>query len=186
VILKKSGRGKFGYENIKELDGLFDYRYFLRRHILVLESKIDKLTIDVDDLIGNLFAPLRKLFPAAEFSYILFTDKNSIYQKKYFSKRRQIKRFPFKLYDRLKREGISTLFFSFNESRADFERMKDHLITQYRTIHKLGVAIQGKTTVTDKEITVFDGGETPHLKLVKDHATKLWREVKLTHKNTRK
>ena len=186
VILKKSGRGKFGYENIKELDGLFDYRYFLRRHILVLESKIDKLTIDVDDLIGNLFTPLRNLFPVAEFSYILFTDKNSIYQKKYFSKRRQIKHFPLKLYERLKREDISTLFFGFNESRDDFERMKDHLITQYRAIHKLGVAIKGKTTITDKEITVFDGGETPHLKLVKDNATKLWREVKLTHKNTRK
>ena len=186
VILKKTGKGKFGYENIKELDGLFDYRYFLQRHILVLESKVDKVAISVDELTRGLFGPLRKLFPKAQFSYILFTDKNSIYQKKYFSKRRQIKHFPLKLYEHLRKEDVSTLFFSFNESREDFERMKDHLITQYRAVHKMGVTIKGKTTITQKEIMVFDGGETPHLKLVKDTATQLWKEVKLTHKNTRK
>jgi len=152
----------------------------------VLESKVDKVAISVDELTRGLFGPLRKLFPKAQFSYILFTDKNSIYQKKYFSKRRQIKHFPLKLYEHLRKEDVSTLFFSFNESREDFERMKDHLITQYRAVHKMGVTIKGKTTITQKEIMVFDGGETPHLKLVKDTATQLWKEVKLTHKNTRK
>ncbi|HAJ78406.1 MAG TPA: hypothetical protein DCO75_01425 [Fibrobacteres bacterium] len=186
IILKKTGRGKFGYESIKERDGLFDYRYFLQRQILVLESKVEKVAINVDDLLKNLFKPLRELFPHARFTYLLFTDKNSIYQRKNFSRRRQIKYFPMRIYRHLYNEGISMLFFSFNESRDDFERMKDHLITQYRVLHKMGVALHGKTVITDKELIVFDGGETPHLKLVKDNSTGLWREVKLTHKKNRK
>jgi hypothetical protein len=40
--------------------------------------------------------------------------------------------------------------------------------------------------ITAKEIMVFDGGETPHLKLIKDTSSQFWKEVKLTHKNTRK
>lgn len=182
IILKKTGKGRFGYENIKELDGLFDYRYFLQRQILVLESKLEKVMVNVDDLLKNLFEPLRTLFPRARFAYLLFTDKNSIYQKRYFTKRRQIKLLPLKIYRRLYEHGIATLLFGFNESRDDFERMKEHLITQYRALHKLGVTLKGKTVITGKEISVFDGGETPHLKLVKDKATGLWKEVKLTHK----
>jgi hypothetical protein len=178
VILKKTGKGKFGYENIKELDGLFDYRYFLKRTILVLESKIDKISIDCDDLHTNLFTPLANLFPDAHFAYVLFTDKKSIYQKKQFSRKRQIKQFPFKIYEKLKELGIATLFFSFS--------MKDHLITQYRTIHKMGTAIKGRTVITEKEISIFDGGETPHLKLIKDVSSGMWREAKLTHKSRRK
>ena len=50
----------------------------------------------------------------------------------------------------------------------------------------MGVALHGKTVITGKELIVFDGGETPHLKLVKDNSTGLWREVKLTHKKSRK
>jgi hypothetical protein len=185
IILKKSGKGKFGYENIKELDGLFDYRYFLQRHILVLESKLEKISVNVDALMHNLFIPLRQLFPKASFTYILFTDKNSIYQKRYAARRRQVKQFPLKIYEQLNKEGVGTLFFSFNESRADFERMKEHLITQYRALHKMGVILKGKTVVTGKEIVVFDGGETPHLKLIKDTVTGMWKEVKLTHKQLR-
>jgi hypothetical protein len=186
VILKKTGKGKFGYENIKELDGLFDYRFFLQRQIMVLESKLEKVTVDVDDILGQLFTPLRELFPKARFSYILFTDKNSIYQKKFFTRRRQLKRFPLKIYRQLGAQGISTFLFGFNESRDDFERMKEHLITQYRAFHKMGVTLKGKTVITDKVLSVFDEGETPHLKLIKDDATGLWREVKLTHKKNRK
>jgi hypothetical protein len=186
VILKKTGRGKFGYENVKELDGLFDYRYFLRRHILVLESKVERTSISLEEVTKNLFEPLRDLFPKAGFSYILFTDRNSIYQKRHFTKRRQIKQFPLKIYRRLREAGIGALFFGFNETRDDFERMKSHLITQYRALHKMGVALSGRTVITGKEIIVFDGGETPHLKLVKDPATGMWKEVRLTHKKRRK
>jgi hypothetical protein len=183
VILEKTGRGKYGYENIKEIDGLFDYRYFRLRNILVLESKLEKLSINCDDLLDNCFVPLSNLFPDAHFSYVLFTDRNSIYQKRQFERRRQIKQFPYRIYSRLKEHGVATLFFSFNEARDDFERMKDHLITQYRAVNRMGVTLKGRTVITDRELTVFDGGETPHLKLVKDARTGLWREVKFTHKN---
>jgi hypothetical protein len=186
VILKKTGKGKFGYENVKEIDGLFDYRYFRQRNILVLESKIEKLNINCDDLLENLFEPLVTLFPDAHFSYVIFTDRNSIYQKRQFERRRQIKQFPYRVYCRLKARGIATLFFSFNETRDDFERMKDHLVTQYRAINRMGVTLKGRTVITDKELTVFDGGETPHLKLVKVPSGGLWREVKLTHKRRKK
>jgi len=186
VILEKTGRGKYGYENIKELDGLFDYRYFLQRNILVLESKLEKLTVDAGDLLENLFAPLATLFPDAHFSYVLFTDRNSIYQKRNYERRRQLKQFPLRLYRRLADAGIATLFFSFNESRDDFERMKDHLVTQYRAINRMGVTLSGRTMITDKELMIFDGGETPHLKLVKEPHSGFWREVRLTHKSRKK
>lgn len=182
VILKKTGKGKYGYENVKELDGLFNYRYFLQRNILVLESKLEKLAIDCDDLLRNLFEPLATLLPDAHFSYVLFTDRNSLYQKRNFERRRQIKQFPLKLYRRLKAAGIATLFFSFNENRDDFEQMKEHLVTQYRAINRMGVTLRGRTVISDGELMIFDGGETPHLKLVKDGRTGMWREVKLTHK----
>jgi|WetSurMetagenome_2_1015567.scaffolds.fasta_scaffold00150_7 hypothetical protein len=186
VILKKTGKGKFGYENVKELDGLFDYRYFLQRSVLVLESKLEKLAIDADDLLDNLYGPLATLFPDAHFCYVLFTDRNSIYQKRGYERRRQIKQFPLRLYRRLKDAGIATLFFSFTEQRDDFERMREHLVTQYRAINKMGVTLRGRTVIRDKELMVFDGGETPHLKLIKDERTGMWREVKLTHKSRKK
>jgi hypothetical protein len=50
----------------------------------------------------------------------------------------------------------------------------------------LGVTLKGKTVITDKVLSVFDEGETPHLKLIKDKATGLWKEVRFTHKKNRK
>jgi hypothetical protein len=90
---------------------------------------------------------------------------------------------PIKIYEELAACGVNAMFFTFNESRDDFEKIKDFLITQYRSICNLGVTLYGKTVLTDKELTVFDGGETPHIKLVKDARTGLWREVRLRHKS---
>jgi hypothetical protein len=185
VILKRSGRGKYGYENIKELDGLFDYRYKGDRHMLVLESKLDRINVDCDDLVDNLFTPLRQLFPDARFSYVLFSDESSIFVKQRYKRHRRLKQLPVKIYERLRREGVGLLCLTFNETAADFERMRDHLITQYRSVVRLGVTMNGKMVVTPKSITLFDGGETPHLKLMKDARQGLWREVKLTHKSRR-
>ncbi|MCL2220458.1 MAG: hypothetical protein FWB94_11335 [Chitinispirillia bacterium] len=189
IILKQTGRtgegahGKFGYENIKELDGFFDYRYGGRRYILVLESKLERVNVNCGDLVGNLFMPLRELFPEAAFSYVLFTDRHSIITRGTNESYRQLKALPVKIYEELKPHGIDTLFFTFNETREDFERIKDFLITQYRSIRNLGVTLRGKTIITDKELTVFDGGETPHIKLVKDVKTGFWREVPMKHKS---
>jgi hypothetical protein len=182
IILKRTGRGKFGYENIKELDGFFDYRYGGRRYILVLESKLEKVNVNCDDLLSHLFLPLRQLFPDTRFYYVLFTDRNSIYVKHAYSRWRQIKQLPVKIHERLSGDGIGTLFFTFNETRDDFERMKDFLILQHRAVSNQAVTLHGKTVISEKELLVFDGGETPHIKLVKDSSSGLWKEVKLRHK----
>ena len=79
-------------------------------------------------------------------------------------------------------KGIGSLFFTFNETREDFERIKNFLMLQYRAIKNLSLTLYGKTIISDKELTVFDGGETPHIKLVKDVPSGLWREVSLRHK----
>ena len=182
IILKRSGRGKYGYENIKELDGFFDYRFMGKRHILVLESKLEKINVDCDDLEGNLFAPLFQLFPEARFYYVLFTDKYSIYSRNNFNRWRQLKQFPVKIHQRLHAGGIGTLFFTFNETREEFERIKNFLIVQYRSLCNQKLTLFGKTVISEKELIIFDGGETPHIKLVKDPRSGFWREVSLRHK----
>lgn len=185
VILRRSGRGTYGYENIKELDGLFDYRYGEQRHIMVLESKLDRINVNSPDLVTNLFGPLRALFPQACFSYILFGDTDAIYIRKHYARRRAIKQLPRLLYQTLHAHGIGVLFFTFNESRDDFERIKNHLITQYRAIAHLGLELRGRMKLSDTEIVLFDEGETPHMKLVKDERSGMWREVAMSHKRPR-
>jgi hypothetical protein len=186
VILRHTGKGKYGYENIKELDGFFDYRYSGKRHILVLESKIEKINVDCADLVNNLFYPLRRLFPEAKLHYILFTDRHSVFVDGNYRRRREVRRQCADIASHLSDYGIGSLFFTFNESRSDFERIKDFLILQYRSLHRESLALFGKTVISEKEITIFDGGgETPHLKLVKDPATGMWREIPLRHKKER-
>jgi len=182
IILKRSKKGKFGYENIKELDGFFDYRFMSKRHILVLESKLGKINVDCDDLMDNLFTPLKALFPQAQFHYLLFTDKYSVYSRSGANRYRQVKSVPVSIYERLKKEDIGTLFFTFNENRDDFEKIKNFLIVQYRAIKKMSFTIIGKSIISEKEVMIFDGGETPHIKLIKDPKTGLWKEVVLRHK----
>jgi hypothetical protein len=182
VILRRSGRGKFGYENIKELDGFFDYRYGGKRHILVLESKLEKINVDYADLINNLFYPLRRLFPGAKLHYILFTDRHSIYVRNNYGRRREVRPFCADIARHLSDYEIGSLFFTFNESRDDFERIKDYLLLQYRALRKQSLTLYGKTIISEKELIIFDGGETPHLKLVKDPQSGLWREIPLRHK----
>ncbi|MCX7727216.1 MAG: hypothetical protein N2053_10265 [Chitinispirillaceae bacterium] len=183
VILRKTGKGKYGYENIKELDGFFDYRFDGKRHILVLESKLEKININCKELINNLFSPLKELFPEAFFHYILFSDRNSVYVKNNFRKWRQVKQNIVNIYQSLKENGIGSLFFTFNESREDFERIKEYLMLQYRAFRRLSLTLHGKTIITEKEITIFDGAETPFMKLVRDSSAGRWREIPLKHKS---
>jgi hypothetical protein len=183
VILQRTGKGKYGYENIKELDGLFDYRFQNSRYIMVLESKLDKISLCCGDLLHNLFNPLRHLFPEAHFSYILFSESESIFVKKDISRLRRLKQIPQNIFETLREENIGVLFFTFNEAYTDFEKMKEHIITQYRSVAHLGTMLHGKMFLSDHEIILFDGGETPHIKLLKDRHSGLWREVRLTHKN---
>jgi hypothetical protein len=177
VILKNTGKGKFGYENKKEIDGLFDYRYFRKRHILILESKIEKLNINEDNLINNLFNPLNEFFPESYFTYILFTSKESIYSKKNFKKQRKMQNKPIKIYEELKKNDIATIFFNFNETKEDFLNMSKHLITHYRLLNNLNITLQHKTILSDDEIIIYDAGKKPLKKLIKDKINKYWIEV---------
>ena len=153
------------------------------RHILVLESKLEKININTQYLTNHLFTPLKKLFPEAHLHYVLFTDRHSIYVKNSYARLRQIKQMPVKIHDQLLEHRIGSLFFSFNETREDFEKIKDFLILQYRSLRNLSLTLYGKTFITDKELLIFDGGETPHIKLQKDPDTSLWREIPLRHKS---
>ena len=64
--------------------------------------------------------------------------------------------------------------------------MKDHLITQCRSAIRLDVQLYGKMVLSDKKIVLFDGGETPRIKLNKDIKSGMWREVKLSHKGKKR
>ncbi len=185
IILRKSGKGKYGYENVKELDGLFDFRYRSQRHILVLESKLDRIKVNRTDLIENLFAPLREFFPEARFTYVLFSSVDAIYVKRDYGRRRRLRHTMQVLQETLRAEGVGVLFFTFNESYGDFERIRDHLITQYRAIAHRRVVLHGKMMISEREIALFDSGETPHMKLVRDSASGMWREVPMKHKKRR-
>ncbi|HEX2959952.1 MAG TPA: hypothetical protein VHO70_24160, partial [Chitinispirillaceae bacterium] len=125
---------------------------------------------------------LRALFPQTQFHYVLFTDKHSVYSRSGANRYRQIKDVPVSIYERLKQEDIGSLFFTFNENRDDFEKIKNFLIVQYRAIKKKSITIIGKTVISEKELMVFDGGETPHIKLIKDPKSGFWKEVALRHK----
>ncbi|MFW6220683.1 MAG: hypothetical protein ACOC3X_03325 [Nanoarchaeota archaeon] len=175
VILKKTGHGKkFGYENIKEIDGLFDYRYFRKRNIVILESKVDRLNINENNLVNNLFKPLNEFFPNCYFTYALFTTKDALYSKNRHRKKRKLLNKPIKIYETLKKNDIATLFFSFNESKEDLNKMKDHLITQYRLLNNLNITLQHKTIVSNDEIIIYDAGKRPLKKLIKDKNTGFW------------
>ncbi len=178
VILKNTGDGNFGYESIKELDGLFDYRYKKVRHILVLESKIDKININSRQLVNSLFVPLRRFFPNAEFSYILFSDEASIFRQKGAGKFRELKHRPLKIFRDLQLYDIGLLNFTFNETHEDFEKMAAHIITEYKTISRQDVEIWGKMVLSGRKIILYDRGESPRIKLIKDVRSGLWREVK--------
>lgn len=179
IILRKTGEGHYGYQEIKEIDGLFDYRQGRRRHIVVLESKVEGININRDLLVNNLFAPLRELFPETGLSYILFAQKNQLYNKTDM-KIRRLKQTPVALYEQLKANGVSTLFFSFNEDENDFQRMATHLLDQKKIMDRKPVAFQGRIRLSQNSLLVFNGGENPLFKLARDPADpRRWVEEEL-------
>jgi hypothetical protein len=176
IILRNSPDTVWEYENIKELDGFFDYRFHGDRHIIVLESKLERLNINSEKLISNLFEPLKELFPGSKFHYLLFSNKTSIFHDD--NPYRILRSRPFEIHKLLKEHGVGTLFFSFNESHHEFERATTHLITQYRFISHQDVDISGRITMGHNQINLFDSGEHPFLSLKRDSQTGLWSDQK--------
>ncbi|ERP31811.1 hypothetical protein [Chitinivibrio alkaliphilus] len=175
VILEKDKIPPWQYTCIKELDGLFDYRYGNERHILVLETKLDKLQINCAKLKDNLFSPLEKLLPDAHFHYILFSSEHALY--KHIQKYPILREKPLEIYTALKEQGISTIFFTFNESRDAFDRMAHHLVTQYSRIGYQTVEFSGRIVMDHHKIAIYNNGENPFLYLEKDKKLGYWRET---------
>lgn len=175
IILRKEGEQMWEYNNIKELDGLFDYRYKGERHILVLESKLDKIQLDRSALVDNLFVPLRQLFPEAHFHYVLFSSSNALFKK--IGRYRVLRDIAVDISKDLKEIGVGTLFFAFNEKRELFTQMANHLITQYLRIGYQDVSFDGRIVMNSRSIALYDEGENPFIMLERDTHNGLWREI---------
>lgn len=174
IILKNTPEAPWEYENIKELDGFFDYRYHGDRHIIVLESKLEKVHLNVEKLVTNLFTPLKELFPESKFHYVLFSNAHSLFREN--NRYRILRSRPYEIYKTLQKNEVGTLFFSFNESYSDFEKATLHLITQYRIISHQDVELTGKIVMEHNRIFLYDSGEHPFLSLQRDPSTGLWRD----------
>ena len=112
IILKKTGAGKWGYQHITDLDGLFDYRYGHQRHMIILESKSGKIDLDVNSLYAQLFVPLKKLFPDTHFTYVLFAEQKHLYIPK-FRQYRILQETPSRIHRVLSKHYIPSLFLNF-------------------------------------------------------------------------
>jgi len=177
IILRKSSKNPWEYDCIKELDGFFDYRYHGKRHILVLESKVDRLNITPTRLIDNLFEPLQELFPKSQLHYVLFSNHHSLFQES--NPYRILRGRPFEIYEKLKEHGVGTLFFSFNETQNQLNKAVSHLITQYKLISHQTVDMTGRIVLEHNKINLYDSGEHPFMALNRDRDTGLWRDSTL-------
>lgn len=165
---------KFGYKKIKEIDGLFDYRYFKQRHLIALETKVNEIGSDTENLVKKLFQPLNQLYPDAHLTYLHFSSKNAILEEN--NKYRKIKEKTKEIYEGLSQNNISPLFFTFNESYKDMKLMKEHLMNYYKLLNEQEVVFKSKTTVSPNEINIFNGSDKPHMTLRKEPATGYWIE----------
>jgi len=177
ILLKKTGSGKWGYQHVTDLDGLFDFRYLHGRHLIILESKTGKIDVNAEALYETLFVPLRELFPDALFTYVVFALKDHLLDHRH-PEYRVLQESPQRIYKALAAAEIPSLFFHFNESESDFVDMCRHLVTCYRTYHRKNVSFQGRVRVTDRKVTIFNPGTvTPYLDLERDQKSGQYRIV---------
>ena len=169
ILLKKTGSGKWGYQHITDLDGLFDYRYSkTKRNMLILESKVGKIDVSAGHLYERVFDPLKSLFPDVTFTYALFADRTHLFDKRY-PEYRMLQDAPARIYEALRDKGVPSLFFEFVEESHVFEMMCRHLVTTYRSIKHQSVTISGTTTVSEDAITIYGpGAREPYMVLEKD------------------
>ena len=169
ILLKQTGSGKWGYQHITDLDGLFDYRYTkTQRVLLILESKIGKIDISASDLYERLFEPLQSLFPNTQLAYVLFADRNQIFDKR-FPEYRILQDGPQRIYEALRKRSIPTLFFEFAEDQQIFDTMCRHCVNAYRSYTNEVVTIHGTTTISEHRINIFGpGAKEPYMVLEKD------------------
>ncbi|MCF7872188.1 hypothetical protein K9L97_04080 [Candidatus Woesearchaeota archaeon] len=180
VILKEGGEGLSGYFPIKELDGLFDYRYKSDKSLIVMESKFQTLNFKSNSkskyfkLFDDLFDPLSELFPDRSFYFLLFADKRAILKKN--SKCNEIKKEPMKIYDFLKSYGINTLFFTFNEREFDYLNMCSHIINQYAYLNEKKMTFNGKVVYSPVNLDIFSNGVDEPIISLKKIGVGIWEE----------
>lgn len=174
---------QYGRETeLTDIDGFFSFKYFLKKHIIVVESKVSKLNQNLDSLLTNLFNPLKELYPKAEFSYFLYSNPNTMYKKKNRNLR-MLREKPRKIFNKLIKNNINPLFCAFNISASEFDNIAKHLLDQYYFLTKdATITLNDKTIISKDSIEAYGGGRTPLIKLRK-RPDGLWEEIPLTHRN---
>ena len=181
LLLKKTGQGNWGFQHITDLDGLFDYRVGKQKHLILLESKSGKIDQNPETLYDKIFKPMKKLFPDAYFSYVLFASKPYLLSSK-DPEYRILNNTPERIYRSLMKHGIPTMFFHFRESDQEFHEMARHLIRCYKSYHSITFKVAGETEITPEQIRVFQRGSTsPYLELRKDPDTGLFKVTKSSY-----
>lgn len=175
ILLEKTGQGKFGYEPIKEIDGFFSYRYFGTQQLIIIESKLDTTAVKPQKLTTKLFGAMHELFPKSHLNYVLFTSKRATFSS-HQRESRILKAGAKNLHIELKKHGVRTIFFTFNETTEEMNTVASHVIAQHRYIHDLPIEIHG--TLEKGQLTIYNGGDTPLKQLVRDpNQEGVWKEV---------
>lgn len=175
ILLKKTGVGKWGFQHVTDLDGLFDYRTGMQRQLVILESKSGKIDQNPETLYEKTIAPMQELFPDAQFSYVLFATKNHLFLPK-DPEYRILQKTPERIYESLLKRGVPTMFFCFQETEKDFHEMARHLILSYRSYNAMNFHIKGETEISPDHIRIFEKGNAiPYIELKKDPESGLFR-----------
>lgn len=182
VLLKKTGLGKWGYQHVTDIDGLFDYRSASQRHMMLMESKSGRIDLDVEHLVDNVFGPMSQLFPDAQLSFVLFSDGRFLFDSR-FPEYRILHEIPLRLYNALEQAGIPCIFFDFKESEKDFKILARHLITASKTYHHQRVVFSGRTECTPHGIVIYvPGSDIPYLALRREPRSGLFRMVRAPYR----
>jgi len=126
VLLDKGKKGSTDYNPLKEIDGLFLYDKDNISHVIVQETKSNGFSVGLDDLVENLFNPLKDIFPNSKIIYLLFNNMDSIYVGRDSKERKEtfnkIRNEPTRIFKRLLEEGVGTIYFGY---RFPFTRFNE-------------------------------------------------------------
>ena len=175
ILLRKTGRGKFGYERKKELDGLFDYRTMGGRILVVMEAKSGEMKLDHAQLTKELFEPLRELFPNTGLAYLLFAPEDTIHVKKKIRGVKKLRSRAINLYEELRKVDVGTIFFKFKETKEDFVKLTNHVVKSYRKLNGMSLTLSCKVFVSKQRIKIT--GNNFGLEFILDDETGLYRKM---------
>lgn len=184
IVLKRTGKGKFGYEPVAEFDGLFHYNYGRQNHILVLETKTDDLSVDPDHVQKKVVPSLQKLYPEVHRSggkiwYVIFGQHTKIFNGP--ERWGRLTEGAKNLYLKLRERDIPAFFLTFNEPSEQLNRITQRVVRQYVGAHILQngaqkqVQFTGEVTIRHNGVDIRDGDEQPGLSFELNPATGEYR-----------